>query len=212
MIEKISKDWRTTTMPSKFYAVRKGRKTGVFHSWPECQDQIKGYSGAEYKSFKSEEEAKDYLANAVQANEPAGTSEDLAVAYVDGSYNLTTKEYSYGAVLQYKGKEYEYSEKGQDISLADMRNVAGEILGARKMMELCLEHGIPRLALYYDYEGIEKWCTGAWQAKKPGTIAYKKAYDLIKDRLYVEFHKVPAHTGIELNERVDRLAKKALGL
>ena len=199
-------------MPSKFYAVRKGRQTGIFFSWPQCQNQINGYSGAEYKSFKTKEEAENYLAGGVRNDSVECAPEDMAVAYVDGSYNVATGEYSYGAVFLYQGQEYEYSEKGLDMSLSDMRNVAGEILGARKMMELCIERGVTKLALYYDYEGIEKWCTGAWQAKKPGTIAYKKAYDLMKDKLYVEFHKVAAHTGIELNERVDQLAKKALGL
>ena len=199
-------------MPSKFYAVRKGRQTGIFYSWPECQNQINGFSGAEYKSFKTEREAKDYLAGGLRNEKVECAPTDVAVAYVDGSYHIGTGEYSYGAVLQYQGKEYEYSEKGQDMSLADMRNVAGEILGARKMMEFCVERKIPKLALHYDYEGIEKWCTGAWQTKKPGTIAYKQAYDEMKDKVYVEFHKVAAHTGVELNERADQLAKKALGL
>ena len=199
-------------MPSKFYAVRKGRQTGIFYSWPQCQNQINGYSGAEYKSFKTEDEAKNYLAGEEKTNKMECTPENTAVAYVDGSYHVGTGEYSYGAVFRYQGEEHEFSEKGQDMSLADMRNVAGEILGARKMMELCIMKGVTRLELYYDYEGIEKWCTGAWQAKKPGTIAYKEAYDQMKDRLNVAFHKVPAHSGIELNERVDQLAKKALGL
>lgn len=199
-------------MPSKFYAVRKGRQPGIYYSWAECQNQIHGFSGAEYKSFKTEGEALTYLKGANRTTEEKVAPEDTAVAYVDGSYNVATGEYSYGAVISYQGQEYEFSEKGQDRSLSDMRNVAGEILGARKMMEFCVGHQIKKLKLYYDYEGIEKWCTGAWQAKKPGTIAYKQAYDSIKDRLYVEFHKVAAHTGVELNERVDQLAKQALGM
>ena len=40
----------------------KGAKSGLFYSWPACQEQIKGYSGAEYKSFKTEQEASAYLA------------------------------------------------------------------------------------------------------------------------------------------------------
>ena len=38
-------------MAKKYYAVRSGRKTGVFLSWAECEEQVKGFSGAEYKSF-----------------------------------------------------------------------------------------------------------------------------------------------------------------
>ncbi|WP_167959329.1 ribonuclease H1 domain-containing protein [Anaerosporobacter faecicola] len=199
-------------MPSKFYAVRKGRKTGVFLTWAECQKQISGFSGAEYKSFPTKEEAIDYVTGEKAVNRPPVAEEDRAIAYVDGSYNVHTKEYSYGAIIRFRGKEQEYSEKGTDASLADMRNVAGEILGARKMMELCVNNQIKELDLYYDYEGIEKWCTGAWQAKKEGTQAYRDAYQKMKQVLHVNFHKVAAHTGVELNERVDRLAKKALGM
>lgn len=200
-------------MASKFYAVRKGRKEGIYFSWAECSAQINGYSGAEYKSFKTLEEAKSFLEGGVrQAPQLNYSSEEKAYAYVDGSYNVHTKEYSYGAVLVHEGKEYEYSEKGMDSSLSEMRNVAGEILGAEKMMERCVELGIKELDLYYDYEGIEKWCTGVWQAKKPGTMAYKEKYDEYKQHVFVRFHKVAAHTGVALNERVDQLAKKALGL
>lgn len=200
-------------MAGKFYAVRKGRKVGVFTTWAECSSYITGFSGAEYKSFKTEQEAKDYV-NGGKKVEPLLNlrEEERAYAYVDGSYNIHTKEYSYGAVLVYMGQESEYSEKGEDASLADMRNVAGEILGAQKMMAACVKLGVRELDLYYDYEGIEKWCTGVWQAKKPGTMAYRDYYNSIKDKLRVNFHKVAAHTGVELNERVDQLAKRALGM
>ena len=45
----------------KFYAVRQGRKIGMFLTWDECKKQVMGYPGAIYKSFGTEEEAKEYL-------------------------------------------------------------------------------------------------------------------------------------------------------
>ena len=45
----------------KFYAVRQGRKTGMFLTWEECKKQVMGYPGAIYKSFGTEAEAKEYL-------------------------------------------------------------------------------------------------------------------------------------------------------
>ena len=42
----------------KFYVVWKGNKTGIFNSWEECKKAVAGYKGAQYKSFKSIEEAK----------------------------------------------------------------------------------------------------------------------------------------------------------
>lgn len=50
---------------SKFYAVRKGRHTGIFYTWDECKDQIQGFSGAVYKSFPTEEEAQAYMNESV---------------------------------------------------------------------------------------------------------------------------------------------------
>ena len=45
----------------KFYAVRQGRKTGMFLTWDDCKKQVMGYPGAIYKSFGTEAEAKEYL-------------------------------------------------------------------------------------------------------------------------------------------------------
>ncbi|BAY29709.1 hypothetical protein NIES2107_15530 [Nostoc carneum NIES-2107] len=45
----------------KYYAVLHGRETGIFTSWAECEKQIKGFSGAVYKSFKTRGEAEAAL-------------------------------------------------------------------------------------------------------------------------------------------------------
>jgi ribonuclease HI len=37
----------------KYYVVWKGRKAGIFDSWNECLEQVKGFKDAEYKSFKT---------------------------------------------------------------------------------------------------------------------------------------------------------------
>ena len=48
-------------MPKKFYAVRKGRKTGIFTTWDECRAQVHGFPCAEYKSFPTMEGAKGFM-------------------------------------------------------------------------------------------------------------------------------------------------------
>lgn len=45
----------------KFYAVRKGKITGVFSSWADCRSSVDGFPGAEYKGFATLSEAKAYL-------------------------------------------------------------------------------------------------------------------------------------------------------
>ena len=44
---------------NKFYVVWVGRKTGVFSSWEECQEQILAFPNAQYKSFSTQLEAKN---------------------------------------------------------------------------------------------------------------------------------------------------------
>lgn len=46
---------------SKFYAVRKGLRPGIYHTWAECQEQTKGVSGAAFKSFSTQQAADQYL-------------------------------------------------------------------------------------------------------------------------------------------------------
>ena len=42
----------------KFYVVWKGAKSGIYTSWTECENVIKGYGGAKYKSFSNLETAQ----------------------------------------------------------------------------------------------------------------------------------------------------------
>jgi ribonuclease HI len=41
----------------KYYVVWRGMRPGIYRSWDECKRQIEGFEGAQYKSFKTEEEA-----------------------------------------------------------------------------------------------------------------------------------------------------------
>ena len=67
----------------KFYAVRIGRETGVFNNWKDCELQVKGYPGAQYKSFLNIIEAEMYLEDSkITSTE---LSEDTLRIYVDGS-------------------------------------------------------------------------------------------------------------------------------
>ncbi|NKI31373.1 viroplasmin family protein [Croceivirga thetidis] len=42
----------------KFYVVWKGKRPGIYESWDDCQAQIKGVKGAQYKSFSEFADAK----------------------------------------------------------------------------------------------------------------------------------------------------------
>ena len=54
-------------MKKKFYVVWNGLTPGIYHSWDDCQAQIKGVKGAVYKSFDSREEAERAYASPAYA-------------------------------------------------------------------------------------------------------------------------------------------------
>lgn len=60
----------------KIYAVRKGRQTGLFYTWVDCEAQIKGFKGAEYKSFEESER-------------------ELALKYLEGDNTQASDKYIY---------------------------------------------------------------------------------------------------------------------
>ncbi len=192
-----------------FYAVRNGREIGIFTSWDECRKMVEGFTGAEYKGFMTKEDAVLYMENKEKAIQ---TDKDSAIAYVDGSYNIADGRFSFGAVLFYEGKEMQFSSAFSDFDLSQMRNVAGEIKGAEFIMKYCVENKIPRVIIYYDYEGIEKWCTGEWQAKKEGTNNYRNVYLMCRDKVEISFVKVKGHSGDKYNDLADKLAKSVLGI
>lgn len=218
-------------MAKKYYAVKKGLTPGIYTSWADCQVQINGYSGAIYKGFATKEEAMDFLGDEAQVfgevqqlslpfsdTEPVEKktasllTETEAVAYVDGSYDVTTGSFSYGMVMFHNGKEEHFSKKFENSDLASMRNVAGEIEGARAAMQYCLDKGIKSVTIYHDYIGIAAWCTGEWKAKQEGTMDYALFYRAASLHVDISFQKVKGHSGDMYNELADKLAKEALGI
>ncbi|CAI3208360.1 ribonuclease H family protein [Clostridium neonatale] len=199
---------------AKFYAIKKGRKVGVYTNWTECKMQIDGFRGAIYKSFSSYEEAKKFLALNEDENLNNEIKEihyknndDRIKVYVDGSYSDYYRMYSYGVVILYNDEIIKFSGKDKKSENLAMRNVAGELLGAIEAIKWALKNRIQDIEINYDYEGIEKWATGEWKTNKEGTKKYKEFIDSIRSDINVYFVKVKAHTGIEYNEQADKLAK-----
>lgn len=203
-------------MQQKYYAVRVGKTPGIYLNWEDCKKQTEGYKGAKFKTFLNAGDAADFVNNKVNTgieNDEAGrpiTDEFTAVAYVDGSYNADTKQFSYGVVMFHDGCEKHFSECVDNKELAEMRNVAGEIKGAEAAMRYAADNKVKKLVIYHDYEGIASWCLGHWKTNKQGTIAYKEFYDKISREVNVSFVKVKGHSNDVYNDLADKLAKQAI--
>lgn len=227
-------------MAKKYYAVAKGKTPGIYLTWNDCKAQVDGFSGAVYKGFETVQEAEEFvvkygggIASSVTKNnsskivandcnkegkiqdntyeEPISTDTHL-VAYVDGSYEHSMRQYAYGCVLVLAEDTVTLNGSGNEEDYVSMRNVAGEILGSEHAIQWAVEHGYSSITIYYDYEGIEKWANGIWKANKIGTQRYKEFVAKQREKIDISFSKVAAHTGVKYNEMADQLAKAALGL
>ncbi|SHK20614.1 ribonuclease HI [Hathewaya proteolytica DSM 3090] len=208
----------------KYYAVKCGRKTGVFNTWDECKSQVSGYSGAIYKSFTTYGEAEDFIMGSSSEDNDTYESNDLketskscremqegcVEAYVDGSYSNEYGNYSYGCVILEGSEIIRLSGVGDNEEYISMRNVAGELLGTMRAIQWAKENNCKAIMIYHDYEGIARWADGSWKTNKDGTRSYAKFIQEHREFLKINFTKVLAHSGVEYNEEADRLAKKAL--
>ena len=128
--------------------------------------------------------------------------------YVDGSYFKGVT--GYGLTILKDGKVVKelYGSISEEEACGT-HQVAGELFATGKAMKWCEENNIDEAHLYYDYEGIEKWATGRWQAKQELTQRYKKFMGNCKVKVF--WHKVASHTGDKWNDRADELAKMGAG-
>ena len=199
----------------KYYAVRSGRQKGIFEDWASCEKQVKGYRGAEYKSFKSLSEAQAYLKTKKTLAAKSNESEVLhfPCAYIDGSYDAHSHQFSYGAVIMEDSTNEKYfSQKFDNRELADIRNVAGEIKASEFAIAYAVEQGWSQIFIYYDYFGIEKWALGEWKRNIAATQSYYEFCQSALKKIEIKFIKVRGHSGNKYNDLADSLARQALGL
>ena len=128
---------------------------------------------------------------------------------MDGSFNVETGVYSFGCVfLPEDGTVRVLCGSGNDPENAKQRNVTGEMLGSMNAVLCAIKSGYNAIDIYYDYQGIESWVTGAWKSKNDLTRSYSMAMKGWMSHIDIRFHKVEAHTGVKYNEIADKMAKR----
>jgi ribonuclease HI len=98
----------------KYYVIWAGHKTGIFDSWTETEKNIKGYAGAQYKSFESKAEAesaskKNYWASVSPASK-AKTPRLNAAKFIIPSISVDAACAGNPGVLEYQGVNTETKE------------------------------------------------------------------------------------------------------
>lgn len=73
---------------ASFYAVKTGKAPGIYTTWAECEAQVKGFPGAEYKKFSDEEEAKKFAFPEQEVEEELIPEEEAGPYKFDSSIKI----------------------------------------------------------------------------------------------------------------------------
>lgn len=196
-------------MANKFYAIRQinGETINeIYTKWDECKAKVNG-NRAEYKSFKTEAEAIEYLGSYVEEEKESDvlSNPNNHIYYVDGSYLNDTIGWGFvyvknnevitkmcGGIVPYEGSS---------------RNITGELESAKMAIRHAISNGLKEIYIVHDYQGISSYITGAWKPDKEESKQYTEWVNSCKDRIEIKFVKTKGHTGNKYNDVVDEMAK-----
>lgn len=216
----------------KFYAVARGRNTGIFSSWfgpGGAEAQIKAYPAARFKGFPTIEEARQWLSDSATLAgkaKPGAKSPKAApapipepapgqtVIYTDGGCSFNPGPGGYGAVIL-------AGETRQELSggFRLTTNNRMELMGCIEALKALAE---PTAVLLfsdskYVVDGINKGWAKKWRRNNWLRTRTEMAenHDLWQELLGLEekhsaqFVWVKGHAGTTENERCDLLATTA---
>ncbi|GJL61665.1 MAG: hypothetical protein NPIRA04_03190 [Nitrospirales bacterium] len=136
------------------------------------------------------------------------------VIYVDGSYQDANGNPCISWAFEaWQDETSLHAASGVigDERLLSLRNVAGECEAARQGLQWCHDHALRAVEVRYDYQGVAAWPTRSWKAKLPFTQQYAQDIQELAEHLSISWKHVRGHSGEVGNERVDQMAREALG-
>ena len=206
--------------PKKYYAVRKGHKTGLFSQWfgkDGAQIQVKGFPGAEFKGFTTRREAEHYL-NLQGMNDAIHPNENSNVirVYTDGGAVGNPGPGGYGVVILMPDGEKRELKGGYRWTTNNRMELMGGIMALEALnsdapIMLCSDSR-------YMVDAVNKQWAHAWRRRgwKKANGAPALNVDLWK-RLLTQLEAknvvltwVKGHAGNRWNERCDQLLHEAI--
>jgi ribonuclease HI len=192
-----------------FYAVRAGRKTGVFDNWPDTAKSVKGFPNAVFRKFGSRAEANAWL-----KDEDAVKNVDYTI-YTDGSCLVNPDGPGGWALLMFEGDEQVKEVSGGEQSTTNNRM---ELTAAIKALQLTPVGATVRLYTDSQYlrngfasGWLDNWKTNGWKTSVGKQVANEDLWRTI-DKLATErtvfWTWQRGHVGHVENERVDHLARE----
>lgn len=196
----------------KYYVVVHGRQPGIYNDWAATHRNVDKFPGAVFKSFKSLSQAQEFLDASTHAKADTTVYHttplpDRTVIYTDGSF----KDAACGFGVIILTSEGERINAQGRVPLQPTNNVA-ELYAIYVALSLVrtnvLLYSDSRYSITCLTTYVHNWIANGWTTAS-GPVANRdlieKIYHLMQGRT-VELQYVPAHSGIRLNEEVDRMA------
>jgi ribonuclease HI len=206
-----------------YYAVAKGRTTGIFMTWSECQERVKGYSGAVYKKFDKKGDAEVFIQGVSNESHKDLVAPEYYV-YTDGACANNGKEGACAGIGVYFG-EGDGRNISRRVEGKQTNNVAEltAILAAYEVIKDDIAGG-KVVAIVSDSEYAircsrsygSRLAGEGWRTEVPNKELVRRLYELYRGS-NVQFIHIRAHTGLTDehsmgNAGADRLANMAIGL
>lgn len=147
---------------AKYYVVWKGVKPGVYSSWKDCEEQVKGYARAKFKAFPTKLQAEEAFA---QGPPDKGKIKHAAKTKEPGGGQVIWKSISVDAacsgnpgIMEYRGV---YTDTGKEIfrmgPFAEGTNNIGEFLALVHALALLHQKGDHETTIYSDSRIAQGW-------------------------------------------------------
>lgn len=146
--------------------------------------------------------------NKINNNMNTNMNNRVIIAYTDGSWTSNNPNVAgFGIVITDINRNVVYTETGELTgNIVKMRQVAGEMKAAMKAVYYAINNRYNEIVIRYDYEGVEKWATGAWKAKNEWTKKYAEWMNNAMKRIRIRFEKINAADNI-----ADMIARESTG-
>jgi ribonuclease HI len=223
------------------YAVANGRKTGIFDTWDECSEQVKGFRGAIYKKFTNAKDANDYIdmhnthTHMHNTHTHTHTNETIRIdepfipdyyVYTDGACANNGRKNARAGYGIYFGENDTRNRSAPIVGDKQTNNVA-ELTAILKTFSI-IENDIAcgKKIMIMSDSSYALRCIGdygkrcyddGWKKDVPHKELIREAYELYRNCpnvkcMYIAAHT--SHTDIHSmgNDNADKLANRAIGL
>lgn len=225
-------------MKKKFYAVFQGHRPGIYQTWDEASTQVKGYKGAQYKSFPTLDAAIEWLRECVlnakqpvaqelieliktkhknvqdrSSNTPQNESTKIII-HTDGGASPNPGVGGYGVVMQ-KGNFRKELSAGYKLTTNNRMEMMAVIVALQAL------HDPSDVILHTDSKYVvdsisKRWVYGwkkrGWKKSDGQRPENVDLWQLLLSQLEqhnVKFNWVKGHAGNVENERCDALVAEA---